>query len=78
MWESQFDELCGLRKVAVLWAVGVSDGLAGTSTCMAGNSQFIFNITSWTGDRGSTVVKVLCYKSDGLWFDPSWCQWILH
>ena len=22
-------------------------------------------------DRGSTVVKVLCYKSEGRWFDPS-------
>ena len=22
------------------------------------------------GDRGSTVVKVLCYKSEGHWFDP--------
>jgi hypothetical protein len=21
---------------------------------------------------------VLCYKSVGRWFDPSWCQWILH
>jgi len=28
------------------------------------------------GDRGSTVVKVLCYKSEGRWLDPSWCQWI--
>ena len=28
-----------------------------------------------TGDRGSTVVKVLCYKSEGRWFDPSWCHW---
>jgi len=27
------------------------------------------------GDRGSTVVKVLCYKSEGSWFDPSWCEW---
>ena len=26
--------------------------------------------------RGSTVVKVLCYKSEGSWFDPSWCRWI--
>jgi len=26
------------------------------------------------GDRGSTVVKVLCYKSEGRWFDPRWCQ----
>ena len=31
---------------------------------------------SLQGDRGSTVVKVLCYKSEGCWFDPSWCQWI--
>jgi len=30
------------------------------------------------GDRGSTVVKVLCYKSEGRWLDPSWCHWILH
>jgi len=25
-------------------------------------------------NRGSTVVKVLCYKSEGRWFDPSWFQ----
>ena len=30
------------------------------------------------GDRGSTVVKVLCYKSEGRWFDPRWCHWIFH
>ena len=30
------------------------------------------------GDRGSPVAKVLCYKSEGRWFDPSWCQWIFH
>jgi hypothetical protein len=22
--------------------------------------------------------KVLCYKSKGRWFDPSWCHWIFH
>jgi len=26
----------------------------------------------------STCVKVLCYKSEGRWFDPRWCQWIFH
>ena len=26
------------------------------------------------GDRGSTMVKVLCYKSEGRWFDPSLCH----
>ena len=30
------------------------------------------------GDRGSTVIKVLCHKSEGHWFEPSWCQWIFH
>ena len=28
------------------------------------------------GNRGNTVVKVLCYKSEGRWFVPSWCQWV--
>ena len=28
------------------------------------------------GDRGGTVVKVLCYKSEGHLFDARWCQWI--
>jgi len=27
------------------------------------------------GDRGGTVVKVLCYKSEGRWFDPRLCHW---
>jgi hypothetical protein len=26
--------------------------------------------TVYYGDRGSTVVKVLRYKSEGRWFDP--------
>jgi len=26
--------------------------------------------------RTPAVVKVLCYRSEGRWFDPSWCQWI--
>ena len=30
------------------------------------------------GDRGSAVFKVLCYKSEGRWFDLSWCQWIFR
>jgi len=27
------------------------------------------------GDRDGTVVKVLCYKSEGRWFDFRWCHW---
>ena len=24
---------------------------------------------------GGTVVKELCYKSEGRWFDSRWCHW---
>jgi len=27
-----------------------------------------------SGDRGSTVVKGLCYKSEGRWFNSRWCH----
>ena len=32
-------------------------------------------ITSISGDGVGTVVKVLCYKSEGCWFDSRWCHW---
>ena len=27
------------------------------------------SINTYTGDRGGALVKVLCYKSEGRWFD---------
>jgi len=27
------------------------------------------------GDLSGTVVKALCYKSQGRWFDSRWCHW---
>ena len=42
------------------------------------NSSEIINILSvpfYAGGRGGTVIKVLYYKSEGRWFDPSWCHW---
>ena len=32
-------------------------------------------VFSTVGDRCGTVVKVLCYKSEGRWFDPRWWHW---
>jgi len=32
---------------------------------------FYTDIVTVVGDRGNTLVKVLCYKSEGRWFDPS-------
>jgi len=32
----------------------------------------VFQVSLYfSGDHGSAVVKVLCYKSQGRWFDPS-------
>ena len=40
------------------------------------NPAAIFSRTTKTiGDRGGTVVKVLCYKSESRWFDSGWCHW---
>jgi len=36
------------------------------------SSLCIINATYLRGDRGSTVVEVLCYKSEGRWFDSKW------
>ena len=47
--------------------------------CEVDNSvMYVINVNYYimVGNRGSTVVKLLCYKSEGLFFDPRWCQWI--
>jgi len=42
------------------------------------NAQKINMLTRFKGDRGSTVAKVLRYKSEGRWLDPRLLQWIFH
>jgi len=47
-----------------------------TAPCAALYPSFYCHTDSFLrGDRGSTVVKLLCYKSEGRWFNPSWCHW---
>ena len=36
------------------------------------------NVQIFSHVRCSTVLKFLCYKSEGCWFDSSWCHWIFH
>ena len=38
-------------------------------------TSVLLTVLYLVGDRGGTVVKVLCYKSEGRWFDPRWCHW---
>jgi len=40
--------------------------------------RLFFSMCHIHGDRGSTVVKVLRYKSEGLCFDSRWCHGIFH
>ena len=50
----------------------------GWNTSKNPNLEFYEDYHLHMGYRGSTVVKVLCYKSEGRWFDPSLCQWIFR
>jgi len=34
----------------------------------------LFQVYNCEWDRGSTVVKVFCYKSEGRWFDSRLCN----
>jgi len=43
--------------------------VAGTTWKCSGIALLLTTVR--IGDRGGTVVKVLCYKSEGHWFDPS-------
>ena len=37
--------------------------------------QSYIYIFTFVCDRGGTVGNVLCYKSEGHWFDSRWCHW---
>ena len=43
--------------------------------CVYTDFQMYCQISLKLGDRGGTVVKVLCDNSEGRWFDPSLCRW---
>ena len=43
--------------------------------CVCFNNMYTTWYILFQGDRGGTVVKVLCYRLEGRWFDPRWCHW---
>jgi len=75
---------CGRTDVVKLivtfrnFANGLKKGSGAFNTTFGLTVMFLLDKTiQFTGrDNGSTVVKVLCHKSEGRWFDPS-CQKIL-
>ena len=54
---------------AIIW---ISEAL--NSEHSVNSQSCYFNKYKTFGDHGGTVVKVLCYKSEGRWFDPRWCR----
>ena len=57
-------------------AIRLAPSSVGTQTALSGLPGEICGVLpASAGDRGGTVVKVLCYKSEGRWFDPRWCHW---
>ena len=62
-------------------SIGLGDVMSGNeikhkTTLPEHNVIFLDVKASGThGNGGSTVVKVLCYKSESRWFDSCWCHW---
>ena len=64
----------------MIHATGTLDTNTCTRTCMSMYKLYLAGyifcqVHGSIGDRGGTVVKVLCYKSEGRWFDCRWCHW---
>ena len=81
--DKERNNLIGRVKTNLL-PCAFSSHLSTTFVCLHcyGNVRLILGdfqlIPVFIGDRGSTVVKVLCCKSEGRWFDPSLCQCIFQ
>jgi len=59
-------------SIKILHLIDTSD-LFKISNLVYDGREIIRSLCS-SGNRGGTVVKVLCYKSEGRWFNPSWCH----
>ena len=59
----------GILRESFEWFVTVH--FAGTLSSLEKIKEFYMK----EGDRSNTVVKVLCYKSEGRRFDSRWCHW---
>ena len=68
-------------KFILFWndTLHVSDGLSfhyqELQTVHTATALYQTDTAVRLGDRGSTVVKALCYKSEGRWFSSRWCHW---
>jgi hypothetical protein len=77
----------GSQTIKSLWSLisvfPIKIQMADVQLCLVHAYSVVFSLVKAVhkfdlGDRCSTVVKVLCYKSEGRWFDPRWCHGIFH
>ena len=65
--------ICGIRtELTTEYTLNHYDFPSIQFTCL---TTYFPTLRSSYGDRGSSVDKALCYKSEGRWLDPSWCHW---
>ena len=61
-------------QISFLFKVHLKILMLYRTVTVAGGTLCTCAMISWynvsVGDRGGTVVKVVCYKSEGRWFDP--------
>jgi len=50
--------------------IGTGTEFSSMDSCLVPYGEISWSLIL-VGDRGGTVVKVLSYKSEGRWFDPS-------
>ena len=67
------EEHIDLNTQTVLWLRNITPVLRQNS--LVSLIKHFYIVLCCNGDCGCTVVKLLCYKLEGRWFDPSWCHW---
>jgi len=67
MWRRTMAVVCGSRQSAVTRLLARPGGAL--VRILAGQEIFV------CPEAQCTVVKVLCYKSEGTCFDSRWCHW---
>ena len=70
MWENMVQPD---RPRMAIWRMSIACWIPKATNTHSEYVIFLFHYNN--GDRGGTVVKVLCYKSEGRWFDSRWCHW---
>ena len=66
-------KLYAVFNVAIKCTIGLV--CVNLQCCYDIQNNIYFFLLYLKGDRGGTMVKVLCYKSEGRRFNSRWCRW---